>query len=108
MSRYQELQPSELDEAQRRVWDDVVAGPRGSVPPPAPCLAEEPRSRRPPWTPRWRKTDSNLWSHIQRGQPFRARHSVSAAAASAASVLISESDDFERPAPRANLVIRAT
>jgi 4-carboxymuconolactone decarboxylase len=25
MSRYQELQPSELDEAQRRVWDDVVA-----------------------------------------------------------------------------------
>jgi hypothetical protein len=35
MSRYQELQPSELDEAQRRVWDDVVAGPRGSVPPPA-------------------------------------------------------------------------
>ena len=35
MSRYQVLQPSELDEAQRRVWDDVVAGPRGSVPPPA-------------------------------------------------------------------------
>jgi hypothetical protein len=49
-----------------------------------------------------------LWSHIQRGQPFRARHSVSAAAAPAASVLISESDDFELPTPRANLVIRAT
>jgi 4-carboxymuconolactone decarboxylase len=35
MSRYQELQQSELDDAQRRVWADVVAGPRGSVPPPA-------------------------------------------------------------------------
>ena len=35
MSRYQELQESELDEAQRRVWADVVAGPRHSVPPPA-------------------------------------------------------------------------
>ena len=35
MSRYQVLKPSELDAAQRRVWDDVVAGPRGSVPPPA-------------------------------------------------------------------------
>jgi 4-carboxymuconolactone decarboxylase len=35
MSRYKELQQSELDEAQRRVWNDVVAGPRGSVPPPA-------------------------------------------------------------------------
>ena len=27
-------------------------------------------------TPCWRKTDSNLWSHFQRGQRFRARHSV--------------------------------
>jgi 4-carboxymuconolactone decarboxylase len=35
MSRYQELQPGDLDTAQRRVWDDVVAGPRHSVPPPA-------------------------------------------------------------------------
>jgi 4-carboxymuconolactone decarboxylase len=35
MSRYQELQESELNEAQRRVWADVVAGPRHSVPPPA-------------------------------------------------------------------------
>jgi 4-carboxymuconolactone decarboxylase len=35
MSRYKELQQSELDEAQRRVWNDVVVGPRGSMPPPA-------------------------------------------------------------------------
>jgi 4-carboxymuconolactone decarboxylase len=35
MSRYRDLQESELDEAQRRVWDDIVAGPRHSVPPPA-------------------------------------------------------------------------
>src|ERR1700674_2838202 len=35
MSRYKELQQSELDDAQRRVWNDVVSGPRGSVPPPA-------------------------------------------------------------------------
>jgi hypothetical protein len=35
MSRYKELQQSELDDAQRRVWNDVVVGPRGSVPPPA-------------------------------------------------------------------------
>jgi 4-carboxymuconolactone decarboxylase len=35
MTRYKELQQSELNEAQRRVWNDIVAGPRGSVPPPA-------------------------------------------------------------------------
>lgn len=35
MIRYKELQQSELNEAQRRVWNDIVAGPRGSVPPPA-------------------------------------------------------------------------
>jgi len=35
MSRYSELKYDDLDEAQRRVWDDVVAGPRHAVPPPA-------------------------------------------------------------------------
>ena len=35
MSRYKELQYEELDQAQRQVWDDVVAGPRHAVPPPA-------------------------------------------------------------------------
>jgi 4-carboxymuconolactone decarboxylase len=35
MTRYKELERGELDEAQRRVWDDVVAGPRHAVPPPA-------------------------------------------------------------------------
>ena len=44
---------------------------------------------------RWTKTDSNLWSHFQRGQRFRARHSISRAAARAASVLISENSEGE-------------
>ena len=35
MSRYRELQQSELNDEQKRVWADIVAGPRGSVPPPA-------------------------------------------------------------------------
>ncbi len=35
MARYRELKRDELNEAQRRVWDDVVAGPRHAVPPPA-------------------------------------------------------------------------
>src|SRR5438132_11082369 len=35
MTRYIELKHEELIEAQRRVWDDVVAGPRHAVPPPA-------------------------------------------------------------------------
>ena len=35
MTRYRELERDELNEAQRRVWDDVVAGPRHAVPPPA-------------------------------------------------------------------------
>ncbi len=35
MKRYRELERDELNEAQRRVWDDVVAGPRHAVPPPA-------------------------------------------------------------------------
>jgi 4-carboxymuconolactone decarboxylase len=35
MTRYRELERGELDEAQRRVWDDVVTGPRHAVPPPA-------------------------------------------------------------------------
>ncbi len=35
MTRYRELKRDELNEAQRRVWDDVVAGPRHAVPPPA-------------------------------------------------------------------------
>ena len=35
MTRYRELDRDELNEAQRRVWDEVVAGPRHAVPPPA-------------------------------------------------------------------------
>src|SRR5215831_15055786 len=52
------------------------------------------------WTRRWRKRDSNFWSHLQRGQPcaelappfFRARlHRLR-------SFFISKNDDFELPA----------
>ena len=35
MTRYRELDRDELNEGQRRVWDDVVKGPRHAVPPPA-------------------------------------------------------------------------
>jgi len=34
MPRYQQLEESQLDDAQRRVFNDCKAGPRGSVPPP--------------------------------------------------------------------------
>jgi 4-carboxymuconolactone decarboxylase len=34
MPRYQQLEESQLDDRQRRIWDDCKAGPRGSVPPP--------------------------------------------------------------------------
>src|SRR4051812_10237826 len=60
-------------------------------------------------TQRWRKKDSNLWSHLQRGQLYPARPFVfSGPAAPAAIVLISENDDFELPAARSNLARRAT
>ena len=34
MPRYEQLDESRLDDAQRRIWDACKAGPRGSVPPP--------------------------------------------------------------------------
>jgi 4-carboxymuconolactone decarboxylase len=34
MPRYEQLDESRLDGAQRRIWDSCKAGPRGSVPPP--------------------------------------------------------------------------
>ena len=34
MPRYQQLEESQLDDIQRRVFNDCKAGPRGSVPPP--------------------------------------------------------------------------
>ena len=34
MPRYEQLDASRLDDAQRRIWDSCKAGPRGSVPPP--------------------------------------------------------------------------
>ena len=34
MPRYQQVDESQLDDAQRRVWNACKAGPRGSVPPP--------------------------------------------------------------------------
>jgi 4-carboxymuconolactone decarboxylase len=46
MPRYEQLDEAKLDDAQRRIWDECKAGPRGSVPPPvhvwlkSPGLAE--------------------------------------------------------------------
>src|SRR5947207_12920952 len=34
MPRYEQLDETRLDTAQRRIWDACKAGPRGSVPPP--------------------------------------------------------------------------
>src|SRR5436190_11722342 len=34
MPRYQQVEENQLDDAQRRVWNECKAGPRGSVPPP--------------------------------------------------------------------------
>ena len=56
-------------------------------------------------TRRWSKPDSNLWSHFQRGQRFR--HSVSRSTAPAASVLISENDDFAFPAAKVTSLAKA-
>ncbi|HZS84515.1 MAG TPA: carboxymuconolactone decarboxylase family protein [Stellaceae bacterium] len=34
MARYTETDPAALDPAQRRIWDEIAAGPRGGVPAP--------------------------------------------------------------------------
>jgi 4-carboxymuconolactone decarboxylase len=34
MPRYQQQDEDKLDDAQRRIWNECKAGPRGSVPPP--------------------------------------------------------------------------
>jgi 4-carboxymuconolactone decarboxylase len=47
MTRYKDTDPATLDATQRRIWDEIAAGPRGSVPPPlqiwlkSPELAEK-------------------------------------------------------------------
>jgi 4-carboxymuconolactone decarboxylase len=47
MTRYTETDPAGLDPVQRRIWDEIAAGPRGSVPAPlqiwlkSPELAEK-------------------------------------------------------------------
>jgi 4-carboxymuconolactone decarboxylase len=46
MTRYTDLDPAALDADQRRIWQEIASGPRGSVPPPlqiwlrSPTLAE--------------------------------------------------------------------
>jgi 4-carboxymuconolactone decarboxylase len=46
MTRYKPLDPAALDDKQKRIWDEIAAGPRGNVPPPlqvwlrSPDLAE--------------------------------------------------------------------
>lgn len=46
MTRYQEHRPADLDAEQRKIWQEIASGPRGSVPPPlqiwlhSPALAE--------------------------------------------------------------------
>jgi hypothetical protein len=80
-------------------WSNRPGHPKASAPKPGGASSQ--------WTLRWRKTDSNLWSHFQRGQRFRARHSVSRSTAPATSVLISENDDFEFPAAKVTSLAKA-
>jgi 4-carboxymuconolactone decarboxylase len=46
LTRYKDLDPAALDADQRRIWEEIASGPRGSVPPPlqiwlrSPNLAE--------------------------------------------------------------------
>jgi len=42
MARYRQLQPGELDARQRRILEDCMAGPRGSVPPPVHVWLQSP------------------------------------------------------------------
>ncbi|MEO0729885.1 MAG: carboxymuconolactone decarboxylase family protein [Pseudomonadota bacterium] len=42
MTRLKDLQRDELDDAQRKVWDDMVAGPRGTAPPPHQAWLQNP------------------------------------------------------------------
>jgi hypothetical protein len=57
---------------------------------------------------KWRKTDSNFWSHLQKDSVSPARPFVFwRPAAPAAIVLVSENDDFELPASQSNLARRA-
>jgi 4-carboxymuconolactone decarboxylase len=61
MPRYQQLDETRLDDAQRRIWNDCKAGPRGSVPPPvhvwlkSPGLADHAHK---------------LGAHVRFGTPF--------------------------------------
>src|SRR4029077_13647568 len=55
--------------------------------------------------PRSMELSIHLWSHFQRGQRFR--HSVSRSTAPAASVLISENDDFAFPAAKVTSLAKA-
>jgi len=43
MTRYKELDPAQLDPAQRRIWDEIAAGPRGNVPPPLQVWLKNPQ-----------------------------------------------------------------
>ena len=58
-------------------------------------------------TLRWRKTDSNLWSHFQRGQRFGLAIRFPGRRHRAASVLISENDDFAFPAAKVTSLAEA-
>ena len=61
MPRYQQLDEAQLDDAQRRIFNDCKAGPRGSVPPPvhvwlkSPGLADHAHQ---------------LGAHVRFGTPF--------------------------------------
>src|SRR4029078_4301900 len=64
MPRYQELGEGQMDDAQRRVFNDCKAGPRGAVPPPVPV-----------WLRRRGLADTahKLGAHVRFGTQFTPR-----------------------------------
>lgn len=61
MPRYQELDESQLDAEQRRIWNDCQAGPRGSVPPPVHVWLKSPGLA---------DFAHRLGAHVRFGTPF--------------------------------------
>jgi 4-carboxymuconolactone decarboxylase len=43
LSRYKDLDPAALDTDQRRIWEEIASGPRGSVPPPLQIWLRSPK-----------------------------------------------------------------
>src|SRR5579885_2889146 len=71
MARYTETDPAALDPAQRRIWDEIAAGPRGGVPAPLQIWLKSPEL-----AARAQHLGAFALRHLAAAAPFRARHSL--------------------------------